>query len=254
MRGVTSILLAGLLVVSTLFGLVAWLSPINPRESTFNWTVRIASAVIFPASLAALIYLHSRPEKVPDFLSKRKNLRIGRGGVVFVFDAAARDGWAWIEVYYQNRFANRGNVTIALTPSQNLFMKRNDIEPALFTFPCGPAAFGVVRVPMAIKREYQGKSQQFDVGADLDYPNGLGECLRNSVGAEISTLDFSIAKSMVGSLAKVAISGRPMGVRFQSRVTVTLPTGVAASASDTPDLVQEEFWTLANNGMAPPTA
>ena len=128
-----SLTLAGLLIASTLFGLVAWISPINPQEAAFNWGLRIGSLIVFPASLIGLIYLLSRPESVPDFLAKLSKPRIGRGGVLFVFDCAARDGWAWIDVYYQNRYTNPANVTVALQPSQNFVMKRNDIEPALFT-------------------------------------------------------------------------------------------------------------------------
>jgi hypothetical protein len=250
MKAFASIALAGLLIASALFGLIAWLSEVNPREPALSWTIRVASVIAFPASLAGLIYLHSRPESVPDFLAKLNNLRFGRGGVLFVFECSAKNGWAWIDVHYQNRFAKPANVTVAILPSQNFVMKRNDIEPALFTFPCGPAAYGIIHVPIALKREYQGKPQQFDVSASYDYPDGTGECLRNVVGLEMSKVDFSFSKSTAVSLARMAISGRLAGVKSQSRVKVTLPQGVAESASEVPDLVQEELWTLADNVAA----
>ena len=243
----TSIALAALLIISILVGLVAWMSPINPQEAMFNWGLRLGSLVAFPASLIGLIYLHSRPESVPDFLAKLDKPRIGRGSVLFVFDCAARNGWAWINVHYQNRFSNPANVTVALLPSQNFMMKRHDIEPVLFTFVCGAAAYGVIRIPVALKQEYQGNSQQFDVFATYDYPNGPGECLRNVVGVgEISKVSFSYTQSAAFSLAKMAITGGIGGVKAQSRVKVELPRNVADAANMAPDLIQEELWTLAD--------
>jgi hypothetical protein len=247
MKTFASITFTALLLVSAILGLIGWLSPIKPQEATFNWVVRIASAVVFPVSLVGLIYLASRPESVPDFLSQLRGPRIGRGGVLFVFECAARDGWTWIDIHYQNRFTNPANVTVAFTPSQNFLTKRNDIDPIAVTFTCGSAAYGTIHVPITIKHEYQGKPQQFDVASEVEYPNGHGECLRNVVGGEMSKVGFSLIDSAAVTLAKVVLTGRLLNVRWQSRVKVMLPRGVAESTDQMPDLFQEEHWTLADS-------
>jgi len=254
MRTFASISLSVLLVASALLGLIVWLSPINPGEAAFGWSIRIAAAVIFPASLIGLVVLASRPEKVPDFLAELPKPRMGRGGVLFVIDCAARDGWAWIDIHYQNRFANPAVVTVGFIPSQNFLMKRNEIDSVAVHSVCGPAAFGVVRVPIAIKQEYQGNSQSFDVASQADYPNGHGECLRNVVGPEISALGFSAFNSNAVTLAKIALTGHLKSIRWQSRVKLLLPQGVAEATSPEPKLVHEERWTLADSPATDKTA
>jgi hypothetical protein len=246
MRLLATSVLTVLLLVSFLWGLIAWLSPINPHEATFGWGVRIATAAIFPASLVALIAILARPETVPDFLDKLKQPRIGRGGVLFVFDCQARDSWAWIDIHYQNRYTQPAEVTVGIEPSQNFLMTRNEIEPVLVQFECGAAAYGVIQVPIALKQEYQGKSQLFDVAAQIEYPSGMGECLRFVVGPEMSALGFSVLESASIRLARMALSGRPRGVKWQSRAKVNLPQGVADTKEGVPDIVQNERWTLAD--------
>ena len=39
-------ILAILVLVSAIFGMVAWVGEINPREAAFDWSVRIATAIV----------------------------------------------------------------------------------------------------------------------------------------------------------------------------------------------------------------
>jgi hypothetical protein len=239
-----------LLPVSAIGGIIVWVSSINPYSPTFSWTLRIASLVVFPGSLAGLFYLASLPESVPDFLSRLREPRIGRDGVLFVFECAARDGWTWIDIHYQNRYTNSAQVSVAFTPSQNFLMKRNDIDPIAVTFPCGPAAYGIIHVPIAMKQEYQGQSQKFDVASKEEYANGKGDCLRDIVGDEISKLDRSYFNSAGVKLASAVLTGGLPNIRWQSRVKVMLPQGVSESTNRMPSLIQDEQWTLADRDAA----
>ncbi len=239
-----------ILVLSTLGGGVSWLSPINAAEPTFSWTVRIATAILFPVSLVGLIVMAAQPESVPDFLEALGKRRMGRGGVLFVFDCVARDRLAWLEIHYQNRFDKPAYVAVAVQPSQNFTMARNEIDPVLVQFSCGPAAYGIIRVPIALRREYQGHQQLFDVAAQDEYPQGTGNCLRNTVGPEISKLNVLGLKTAV-ALARFAATGHLVGLTIQSRVKLLLPLDVAEAADQLPAIQQDEQWVLPENENAP---
>ena len=241
--------LAILLVLSALFGMVSWMSAISPREAGMNWSVRIATAIIFTTSLIGLIALAKKPESVPDFLGELKRPRMGRGGIVFVFDCVARDNCAFLEIHYQNRHAKSANVVVAVQPAQNFTMSRNNIEPVLVQFACGPAAYGVVHVPIALKREYQGRAQLFDIAEQSDYPQGTGPTLRNSVGPAISKLNVSTLGTAAVALAKLALTGHLLGLKVQSRVKVNLPMGVTEPGAELPPISQDETWTLPESAL-----
>jgi len=236
-------LLTMLVLASAPIGMIGWMSEINPREPAVSWTIRIATAILFPTSLIGLVALAMKPETVPDFLGQLKQPRMGRGDIVFVFDCIARDGWACLEIYYQNRYSKAANVAVAVQPSQNFTMSRNKIDPVLVQFACGPAAYGIVHVPIAIQREYQGKSQQFDVAEQTDFPDGTGPILRNVVGPEMSKLNMNDFLRSVVALVKMAVTGHLASVKFQSRVQLNLPMRVAESGQP-PPISQDEIWTL----------
>jgi hypothetical protein len=233
-----------LVIVSSIFGMVSWMSAINPREATFDWTVRIATAIVFPASLFGLIVLLMQPESVPDFLGRVKARRIGRGGIVFAFECIARDEWASVEIHYQNRFPKPANVAVAVQPSQGFTMQRNKIDPILVQFACGPAAYGIVHVPIALAREYQGRARLFDVAESTEYPEDMGTALRNVVGPEMSKIDVPALKTAVVALKRLAATGYLVGLKMQSRVKVALPVEVSDSSENLPPISHEEVWTL----------
>jgi len=243
MKPYVGLLLTLIILLSTLFGLVSWMSAINPAEAALGWTMRIASAILFLASLGGLIVLAKAPESVPDFLDALGKPRMGRGGVLFVFGCAARDGMAWLDVHYQNRFDKPANVAVAVQPSQNFTMSRNEIDPVLIQFSCGAAAYGVIRVPIALKREYQGHKQLFDVAAQNEYPHGTGNCLRNTVGPEMSKLNVSTLRTAV-ALARFSVTGHLVGLKFQTRVKLLLPSDVAETTDQLPPIQQDEQWVL----------
>jgi hypothetical protein len=244
--------LAIVLIVSTLVGMIAWMSAINPREPALGWGLRIATAILFPASLIALVALALRKESVPDFLSKLRQPRMGRGGVIFAFDCIVRDGWASIEIHYQNRFSNPANVFVTLAPSRSFTMTRNRIEPVAVQFVCGPAAYGIIHLPVGLRREYQGQVQSFDVAEQTEYPQGTGAILRNVVGPKISSLNFSELKMATVALARLALGEQLVTPKFQSRVKLWLPKRVSEPSKVTPPITQEELWTLSQSDDTTP--
>ena len=181
-KSAISLLCVIVCIASVFFGLIAWLIPAVGPEATFSWSIRIASVVLGPLSLLILVVWALKPDPVPDFLAEISGPYFGRGGVLFAFEVVVRQGACWMTIHYQNRFANRAIVVAVVQPSQSFLGSRNDIPSVSVEFPCGPAGYGTVSVPLGIPRQYQGKRQSFDVGASARYPNGMGELLRNCVG------------------------------------------------------------------------
>jgi len=232
-------------VLSTLFGLIAWMTPATGPEATFRWSVRIGTAVLGPLSLLVLFLFALKPDPVPDLFAKISGPHFGRDGVLFAFKIAPRDGICWLTIHYQNRFANRANMVVLVQPSQNFLLSRNDIPSVIVEIPCGPAAYGVVSVAMGIHRQYQGKKQLFDVGANIQYPDGTGELLRNRVGAPISLADIPGFGSLVLTGVQIAATGTPpLTLKSPSRVPFHLPIGVQESDDGLPELEHEQPWVL----------
>jgi hypothetical protein len=230
------------LLASVIWGLIAWMTPAAGTEAAFRWSVRIGACILGPVSLFVLVANAVKADRLPDFLWEIPGRRFGRGGVIFAFEVASRDGLCWMRLHYQNRFDGRAEVAVLLMPSQGFLLEKSQIEPIAVQFSCGPAAYGIVSIPMAIGREYQGKQQSFDVGASVEYPEGTGELVRNGVGAPVSRFTVPSVRSMTKTVARVAIVGRPPFLGIPSRVTFRLPTGVR-EAGELPGMDLQEKWT-----------
>jgi len=224
---------------------MAWMTPVVGPEATFRWSIRIGAVVLGPLSLLILFILALKPDPVPDFLANVSLAQFGRGGALFAFELVVKERVCWLAIHYQNRFAKRAVVTVAVQPSQNFLMSRNEMPSLTVETPCGPAAYGIVSVPMPILQQYQGKKQSFDVGASIQYPDGTGELLRNRVGRPISSADIPGFGSLISTVARVAVSGTPpLAVKSPTRVQLSLPTDVKEFADQLPDMEHEEKWVL----------
>jgi hypothetical protein len=187
-------------------------------------------------SLVVAVALAMKADRLHDFLWKVPGRHFGRGGVIFAFQMVSKDGICWAQIHYQNRFEKDAQLSVLMRPSRGFLLSRSEIEPIAVSFPCGPAAYGVVSVPLAIARRYQGTQQCFDVGSSIAYPDGTGELLRNRVGGEpISSVDIPGAGSLMKTIVKVALSGSPpFSLDIPSRARFRLPTGVRENAEDLP--------------------
>ncbi len=232
-------------ILSFLFGLMAWLTPAVGPEAGFRWTIRISTVIAGPLSLLILFVLTLKPDPVPDFFADVSLPHFGRDGVLFAFEVIAKEHVCWLTVHYQNRFANRAVLTVAVQPSRDFLMSRNDIPSMVAELPCGPAAYGTLDIPLPIPQQYQGKKQSFDVAASIRYPKRTGALLRNSVGAPIASADLPGFGSLVLTVAHLVILGRPqLSFKFPTRIQLQLPTGVQETTDGLPDIVQDEKWVL----------
>lgn len=243
-KSVLQLICAGTLIASVLYGAISWLSPVG-ADAAFAWSVRFGTLIVGGLSLSTLLYFAAKPDPVPDFIWRLRETPFGRGGVVFVFRLVEKEGACWLAIHYQNRFAMRAVAKVVVQPSQNFNMTRNEISAVFADIACGPAAYGIVEVPLGIPRQYQGKKQLFDVGASIDYPDGQGALLRRSVGAPISSVETPGLGNLLSSAVKVALSGSPpSSLGIPTRVKLQLPTGIRDTVEGLPEFEHREEWTL----------
>ncbi len=117
---------------------------------------------------------------------------------------------------------------------------RAGIEPVAVGIECGPAAFGVARVP----RGLLGRRQRFEVGASVEFPDGRGRRVRFRGGAALRANSrfgnaFVSTLTVAGALAGHVVYTSP------SVVEVGLPN---EAVEDTAELgigvAVETLWRL----------
>ena len=239
------IVCAAVCVACVVAGAMAWTVPANGPAAGFRWSMRIGAIVVGSLSLLILLGVALRRELVPDFISKIPGRRFGNDGVVFTFQMVQRDGIGWLAIHYQNEYEKAAQAKVVVRPAQNFLLTRNNIDLVTADIPCGPAAYGVVEIPLAIQSTYQGKNQLFDVGASVSYPNDQGMRLRSNFANDMSSADLPGAADAVVSAVRVGLTGNPSSaLTVPSRVKLRLPVGVQKSAQGLPEVQHHEEWTL----------
>ncbi|MCA9279075.1 MAG: hypothetical protein H6815_13950 [Phycisphaeraceae bacterium] len=238
------------LVIAILSLPVVALSLATNQPTALTWSVRIASILVCSVSILLLSYLMLRRDKVPDYLRRIDRAYYNCRGLCFAVASHNASGIGCIDIYYQNMHENPcfGQIALRLTPS--LIGGRWIPEPIHAMFVCDPAAYGLVRVPIAIPEKKQGRVQYFDVGAEVEYPNGRGALLRFRNGRLMRTnTNFSNpTKQSLGFLGLFVLSPLLALMARSDRVKVTLPESVTSTL---PDHVQQESLTIWKLGDPP---
>jgi hypothetical protein len=183
------------------------------------WTI---ATVVF----RLLLGLQRRRHLAPDYLSRCKSKIFERDGLCFGVSLDREDGAAMFTVLFQNRYLGPAVARIALRPfAAGLATVSPDIE-------CGPGGFGIAKFPVVIPKRHQGKTVNFEIGADVDYPTGKGGEIRFRKGREIRHT------SRFRSLTAVE---QPVVVRL------TLPTSVAEYIPESAIGESHELWRLSTD-------
>lgn len=223
----------------------AWLD-VFPNRTT--WIARVVSPLIALALVGVLLKLHRRQDRVPDYLQAATGAYFNRDGFCFSFATSVADGVCLMHAYFQNQFECPCLGRIALRPSRGFFLNRAKIEMITFEILCEAAAFGVATLPIALPRNVHGKSQSFEVGAAVEYPDGKGQRLRYRDGIFLRTNTnfgsaFGAAVKVLGAMSGHIVLSKP------ASVTISLPTEVAEVVSS--DAVSEikTLWKLGDPAL-----
>jgi len=196
------------------------------------------------ASFSALVYSMTRRDMAPDFLRRVTRSYFERDGFTFAIVPQARDGVCYMRILFQNRFSEPCEAQVVLKPSRQFFMTRRPIDQVAVGIKCDGGAFGDASVPWGIPKQFQGKSQNTDIGASVRWPHGKGEMLRFRDGMPTRgpKLDaFQVTTTVAGALGGMIVLHTP------ARCRIRLPANVAESVPDDSPI---EFRTLWRPGDA----
>lgn len=221
-----------LLVIVCVFGSIyVWADP----EGGWPWRMGFAPAGL--GALFALMWASRKRDKVRDYL--HEILRAGyfeRDGFCFGVSPRVADNRCFLDVYYQNRYADPCHASVVLKPSRQFFLNRRDLTTLTIGIPCPGAGFGRASVPWAVPEAYQGKPQSLDGAPSVEYPQGRGELLRYREGVRVGSANVSAWK-VVATVAAAATGN--VGMSKPATLKITLPSRVFETMPDASPLVVE---------------
>lgn len=234
-----------LMIVGIIAAAMAW---VDDRPGATTWAFRIGGIVLTLAALFAILKLHSRADLARDYLRETVGTYFNRDGFCFGVEAVADRGVAYMLAHFQNQRDVPSVGRIALRPARGFLLGREKIETITYEIECEPAAFGVARIPMPLPEKIQGKTQAFDVGASVSYPQGKGQRLRSFYGAFLRTN----AKFSKGFTTAITVAGAAGGAIVMSKpatVKVELPRNVRERIPR--QLIPEvkTLWTLGDPSL-----
>jgi hypothetical protein len=230
------------IVAAVITGSVAW---IDDRPNTTTWVLRTIPVAITIVALSVFLWLHGRRDLAPDLLAARVGRYFDRNGFCFQFLPSDVDGTCVFLLMFQNRYEKPCTARVALRP-----VTFGGAHETLVHMPlnCPGAAFGVAKREVGIPAKLQGKKVSFDVGADVEYPDGKGRMLRFK-DATVLRRDTNFVDKFARTTSILALFGGHLLIHRPVRIKYTLPTNVA---TDVPTLVPEPAEILWKPGDAVP--
>jgi hypothetical protein len=197
--------------------------------------------------LALALRTQFRKDKAPDFLRQLSHTILEHNGICFTPGIEERHETAVLTIWYQNRYERPASAQIAIKASNGFLFTGRISETVALSFDCGPAGFGVVRMPLPIPAKYQGSVQRFDVGAAVNYPNGEpGEMLRFKEDSAV--VGTAYMNRMAGeALTVAAAAARGFAISRPGFFEVRLPSDVAEAIPDDAPVEVEELWKLGDS-------
>lgn len=247
MRDIVKVLWLFTLTAGLLTTLVVWVvddSSHGVQESRhIVWILRVAAPIVAIVGIGAFLWMHYRPDRVPDFLRQRYGDYFYCQGFVFAFGPVlTHEGTAWLEVGFQNQHAMRCLGRITLRPARGFFLGRAAIAPVCVEIPCEPAGFGVALIPFPLPREVQGKQHAFDIGASAEFPEGVGELLRFRDWTAVADDDrFGGDLPLAGEILLAIVRRR---AHKPSQIKLDLPSAVSDVMPAAAHLRIVSYWRL----------
>lgn len=224
------------LMVSAIWGAVTWVLDPGP----LMWVLRIGLPLLAISMIVVLFSLQMRSDLVPDYLGKQFTNYYNRDGFCFSLAVDEAHGVCNMLLYFQNQYAHPCRARVAVRPARGFFLQRPDIETLLIDIDVEPAAFGIASSPISIPLLLQGKSQSFEVGASVEYPQGKGTRLRFGDGIFLRSNSQFGNRFGTGLMLAGALSGQIVFVSPAS-MKVELPHGVA---TELPFPVSQQIMTV----------
>ena len=241
--------LALCVLAGPLAAMVAWFATEDPPSYT-TLGFRIGAPLFTLASVAMLLYLHFKKDKVPDFLSKKARTFFENDGFCFTLVPTVKDAVCEIQVIFQNRYSKSSNAQIVIQPSIGYFVTRDNADCISININCEPAAYGIAYVPLSVPAKHQGTTQTFDVGAAVEYPEGRGSLLRFRDGLPVGAANFDSTKKQILTVA--AALGGAIYLSKPASCSLRLPENVTEEVDGAAPIRVDTIWKLGDPVTAVP--
>ncbi|MEQ8667858.1 MAG: hypothetical protein RIC12_01715 [Pirellulales bacterium] len=228
------------LIIATVAAVFAW---VVDGSGTAVWAFRISAPAIAVLSLATILSLHYRSDLEQDYLRSVAGTYFNRDGFCFTLNMVNIQGTAHMEAYYQNQFDGPSIGRIAVRPARGFWMNRPHFSAVTYKIVCQPAAFGVTRVPIPIPTELQGRSQTFEVGASVLYPDGKGNRVRYFDGIFLRT-NTNFDKKWDTAVTVFGAAGGGIVLSSPATATIAIPSGVSENVPSGLEPQAMDFWKL----------
>ena len=219
--------LGGVIFLTAIAALGVWIAKGVPNTPII-WTLRFLLPLIVIGCAALLIREARRKDLAPNFIRRFFGRPFERDGACFSIFPSARDGVFYLNIAFQNQYEKPCNLrVVAQPPVKSFTMGKRPFQGLSIDIPCPGASFGLVRVPVAIPANFQGRNLVFEVAAATQFPQGAGRLLRFKNGLRVGKANSSglgTAALTIGLLAVGVIS-----VSNPATMTIPLPGGVAES-------------------------
>ncbi len=231
-------------VVVLMFGAVAaGLFWIEDHPTGVTWALRIGLPLLCVAAIAIFLRIHFQKDEVRDYLRQLAGKYFNRKGFCFVPSAERHDGVCYLTVYFQNQQDQPCIGRIAIRPAPGFLMQRPAIPAVLFEVRCEAAGFGLTRMAIPLPPAVQGKRQNFEVGASVDYFQGRGRTVRFRDGTLLSTdCDFTDARQSALT-AGLLLTGH-LSISLPVRTKISLPSNVATELAGECQVEVQMLWKL----------
>jgi hypothetical protein len=241
-----------LIIVALFAAFFGW---VDDRPNQLTWGLRIGGPALFAGAILVFLAAHYVPDDARDFLLEQfGNIGLDRNGFTFVIVPQTARGMLFLDMYFQNRFEGPCAADVHLRP-----FRSESHMLVEFHVSCGPGAFGIMHLPVAVPRELQGQQQEFEVGANVSYPQGRGRMLRArrcatlTIGADFKNVVGELAR--IGSIVTLDFVLHPAILRKPDStltMTLSLPRGVATMLPKRVHPELELLWSLDQSFLAEP--
>jgi hypothetical protein len=219
------------LIGAVITAVVAWSDDAKPTPTT--WTCRLVASTVAIMLIWVLWRNMRRKENLPDMLAQACGTYFERDGFCFAFAPSVVGSVCWMNLYFQNRYAQPCHARVVLQPPVKSFgIRRLPLTGIDVDIDCDGGAYGVCRIPWPIDAQMQGKTVACEVACDTAYPNGAGKLLRFREGLRAGAPSGGARRAAVtaGLLLVGAISiSRPAtaSLSLPASVASQLPPGLA---------------------------
>jgi len=208
------------------------------------WAIRLGAPIGFVGLGWWYFSAARRPENLPDMLLQETGKYFEREGFCFAPKLEVIDGCSWLKVIFQNRYSGHVSAKVVIRPPQRTFwFGRHKLPDIGVNIECPGGAFGVIRVPFPIQARYQGRSINFDLGADREYPQGKGALLRFREGRVVGSIrkmtsGYTAALFVLGPWVALAL----LALAQKAQAKLRLPEDVAETAPADAEAQIEILW------------